>query len=211
MKFLLFFALFSLSLVSHSQTNYNKKAIELHEKAHKLMWEPGNRNQKIKQANLLLDSAIKIDPTYRLAYHRKMSNLILLKEYKRAIKMADSATKIKPVLEILICKGALLTKIGEPDAAKKAYEQAIKVGQADYVAKPTSDVLCNIAVAYLLRDGQQKALDYLKKEKTKFANDPKDLKEINRVEKILPKFTVDEILGIRPPVPPPPGVKKIGV
>ena len=211
MRTLLFLALFSLSLVCHSQTNPNKKAIELYQKAHKMMWGPGERAQRIKKANLILDSAIKIDPTYQLAYQRKMSNLISLKEYKRAIKMADSATKIKPILETLTAKGALLTKVGEPDAAKKAYDQAITVGQADYAAKPASNVLCNIAIAYLLRDGQQKALDYLKKEKTKFANDPEGLKQINEVEKTLPKLTVDNLLGIRPPVAPPPGVKKIGV
>lgn len=211
MRTTLFLILFGLNLVCHSQTNDKKKAIELYQKAHKLSIGPGDLNKKLKQANLLLDSAIQIDPTYGMAYSRKMTNLIAIKEYKSAIQVADAVLKIKPILEILTGKGALLTKTGALDAAKKTYDQAITVGQADYAAKPSANVLCNIAVVYMLRDGQQKALDYLKKEKSKFANDPKGMKQITEVEKELPKLTVDKLLGIRPPTIPPPGVKKIQV
>ncbi|MGF1925178.1 MAG: hypothetical protein ACQUHE_13450 [Bacteroidia bacterium] len=87
--------------------------------------------------------------------------------------------------------------------AKKAYSLALEVGKANYLAKPSANLLCNVAVVHLLLNGQQKAFDFLRTEKIKFLSDPRSAKQLAEFEKILPNFTMDNILGIK--------VKKPGV
>ncbi len=161
----------------------------------KVIWGPGDFNNNLKQANLLLDSAIKTDPKYIIAYQNKLNNLIHLQVYKRAINVADSLLKIKSIPEIITTKGFLLQKTGNMVAAKQCYHKALKDSQAMYESKPSAGTLCNIAYLHSLINGQQKALEYLNRQKIKFSKEPRALKQINHFEKDLPNLTVDKMLG----------------
>lgn len=197
MRAIIFFMLLGLSLSGRSQSTPHKKAIELNNRAIKVRSESGDLSMKLKKSNLILDSAIKADPKYLMPYSNKLNNLIALGEYQQAIEIAESASKIRPFLEMLTAKGALLQKTGKLPEAKKAYSLALEVGKANYLAKPSANLLCNITVVHLLLNGQQKAFHFLRTEKIKFISDPRSAKQLAEFEKILPKLTLDNILGIR--------------
>lgn len=169
---------------------------------------PDEFAKKLKKANLILDSAIKIDPKYHIAYQNKLDNLISLREYKRALAVSDSLLKIRASLEIMTVKGVLLQKLGNTPAAKIIYQKALKVGHANYIAKPSANLVCNITVVHFFLGGKQKALNFLDAERKKFANEPKSLKQIDAVENFLPILTVDLILRDRPQPTQTKGAKK---
>ncbi|MEJ5994960.1 hypothetical protein WG904_11080 [Pedobacter sp. Du54] len=197
MKAILFFILLALNLPCEAQSSVRQKSISLNNKAIKVSRELGDRNKKLKQANLILDSAIRIDPTNLMPYTNKLNNLIALKEYESAIEVTNSALKVKPVLELLTAKGALLQKTGNLSEARQMYKKALNFGQNTYKLKPSSTLLCNLAVLHNLLEGKKKTLEFLNLEKANFANDPRGLKNIEAFEKILPNLTVDKILGIQ--------------
>ncbi|MGF1925177.1 MAG: hypothetical protein ACQUHE_13445 [Bacteroidia bacterium] len=87
MRVILFFILLGLSLPGRSQSTPHKKAIELNNRAIKVRSESGDLSMKLKKSNLILDSAIKLDPKYLLTYSNKLNNLIALGEYQQAIEI----------------------------------------------------------------------------------------------------------------------------
>jgi tetratricopeptide (TPR) repeat protein len=79
-----------------------------------------------------------------MPYQNKLINLISLKEYKRAINVADSGLKIKPIPEITTANGFLLQKTGNLAAAKQSYLKALNDSQASYNSNPSVSALINI-------------------------------------------------------------------
>ncbi len=191
-QLLLFFSLFCLAC--HSQTPvFNKKAIELNDKAVKILHGSGSLISRIALSNNTLDSAILIDPNYTMAYQNKLNNLITVKSYDNAIDVANSIYKLKPSIEIGTAKSALLYKKGKLDEARANLDQTIKQAEKQYRNKSNPTLLCNIAVAYLLNNQRKKAFDLLDSQINNF-ND-KEKKHINTFKNYLPAFTYDDILN----------------
>lgn len=191
-KLLFLFTLISLAYQLRAQV-FNKKAIELNDKAVKNLQGNGSLNYRIEKSNRLLDSAILIEPKYTIAYQNKLNNLITIKSYNEAIAVANSLYKMKPSIEIGTAKSALLHKKGNFEEARSNFDQVIKQAERQYHDKPNSTLLCNIAVAHFLNNQRQKAFDLLDSQINKF-ND-KDKKQINAFKRLLPSFTYDEILN----------------
>ena len=191
-KYLFLLTLISLACQSQAQV-FNKKAIELNDKAVKILQGSGSLGYRIEKSNRLLDSAISIDPKYTIAYQNKLNNLITIKSYNEAITVANSLYKIKPSIEIGTAKSALLHKKGNIEEVRSNFDQVIRQAEKQYLSQPNPTLLCNIALAHFLNNQRQKALDLLDSEVNKF-ND-KDKKQINAFKRLLPSFTYDEILN----------------
>ncbi|GAB1463600.1 tetratricopeptide repeat protein [Pedobacter sp.] len=196
MRFLLALATCALVYAPQQQVlpNHNK-AKEFNNRAIKLTLEQGRFEDKLERANRLLDSAILIDPNYVVARQNKLNNLITLKKYDLAISSADEILKRKSSIEIATAKAALLHKKGKNKEVKQVFDKEISMAIDKYKKKPSSTLLCNIALAYFLNGEKEKALNLLDTEKQKFTNDIKTKQQIEAFRKQLPSFTFDKVLN----------------
>lgn len=107
-------------------TTFSKKAIELNNKAI-LLINNGNETDYMKALDLL-NKAINIDSTYYMAYSNKITVLIRLKEYDKAIKTCKYlVTNIKQDYpEAFTILGILYDKLNKKKNAEHYYKKAIK-------------------------------------------------------------------------------------
>jgi tetratricopeptide (TPR) repeat protein len=197
MKLRLLIILLVLNLLSSAQQpSFNKKAVELNNKAIQIINGPGEKFKKVNQANLLLDEAIKLDSRYTVAYSNKLQNLISIQNFKRAINVADSLIKIKPYMGVYTAMGLLQQKTGNLKTATLNYNKALTLGLADYFKKPSPTMLCELSNLYFLISGKEKAISFLNSEKEKFRANIQGYTQIEWFAKELPNSTVNKLLGI---------------
>ena len=193
MKYTNFLAFCLLISSCHSQVaTTNEIAVNLQKQASKIARDTGTLSSNLEKANILLDSAILLEPRYIMAYQSKLDNLITLKRYDEAITLADAILELKPSIEIGTVKSALLYKKGKNGEARKTLSQAIAKANDEYRKKPSSNLLGNIAIAYVLNSEKEKAVEFIDNEKVKYGS--KEKKQIEAIRNYLPSFTYDEIL-----------------
>lgn len=209
MKFIFFLFLSLANFASQAQTPINKKALDFNNRAIKVMQGQGTLINRVDKSNQLLDSAITLAPTYIIAHQNKLNNLITIKNYDKALEVSDAILKLNPSIEIGTAKAALLHKKGKVSESKKSLSESIAQAYEKYKSKPSSNLLCNIAVAYFLNGEKQKALNLLATEKTKFSK--KERLQIDGIGQQLPSFTFDVILNTHKAKFKPSFVRKLAI
>lgn len=105
------------------KTIYNPIAIELNNRASGYMVV-----QKYDSALLYLDSAIKVDKDYYIAFGNKSSVYCALKDYKNSLEETKQLLTIKPELaESWVIGGMLCEKLGDTLNALIYYKRSIEL------------------------------------------------------------------------------------
>lgn len=132
------------------QRTFPKKgALELNNKAIALGSKYGSNQDSLKKAITLLDSAIEIDPTYKLAYINKGVMLCTLGSYQEMLKVLDKAIQLDKVNpQLVIIEGHILEKTG------RNYEAMLKYRKADsiynvLIKSKTNSIQNKVDKAYL--------------------------------------------------------------
>lgn len=128
-----YFSLFSLITIfsigcsqqtdnTKSEIKYNKTAIALNNQATSfVLTNPDS-------ALILLDSAIKIDPSYYLAYNNKAGIYTSQKRLKKALKELEMVIKVKPDLaEAYGAVGSLTHILGDSIKAREYYIKGLEI------------------------------------------------------------------------------------
>lgn len=194
--------------VPQTTPSYNQKAIDLNNKAVKEIMKPGIYQEKLRKANEILDSAIKIDPKYPVAYQNKISNLISLKDYKSGIKVADLLLEIQPLDATRIKRAVMIEKTGDRNQALQIYKQVYKRFLSTFNKSPTGISLTDLSYITFLIEGKEKAFQKLKAGKKRLSKDDQNIKMVDDLERKLPTLTIDKILGVNPDIHVPLHIKK---
>jgi len=120
---LIFSGLISCEKKEIKSIQYNSKAIEINNKAVKLMI-----NHKLDSALILYDKAIKLDDKYYLPHSNKIGIYLELKEYDKALLESELVIKKKPDLaEGWFFSGLLNEKQGNIDKSITYYKKSIEI------------------------------------------------------------------------------------
>lgn len=150
---------------------YDAKAIELNNKAVKLM-----REYKNDSALILFDEAIETDESYYMPHTNKASIYIGQREYKRGLNEFELALEKKPDLaEGWTMAGMLSEKLGDSVKAVKYYQKSVEMFNKR-IADPTQkDKLVpnrlSRALALILMGNEKEGRDELNKLKAEKPND----------------------------------------
>jgi tetratricopeptide (TPR) repeat protein len=105
------------------EKNYNPKAIELNNKACKMM-----SRVEYDSALILFDQAIKLDKTYYIPHANKISIYTERKQFDKALDESDKVVKIAPDLaEGWAMGGMLHERQGDVETAMKYYRKSIEI------------------------------------------------------------------------------------
>lgn len=169
---LLVFSLFLISCNSTEKENvYNTKAIELNNEAVEFL-----KTEKLDSALICLDKAIKIDPTYYVAYGNMMNVYCKLKDFKNALLVAEKQIEQKPDLaEGWTFAGMLNEKLGDNLKALKYYNKSIEIFDERIANSDKQENLkanrLNRAVSLVLSGEEQKGREELQKLKETYPED----------------------------------------
>jgi tetratricopeptide (TPR) repeat protein len=109
-----------------SQGPYNPKAIELNNRAVKLI-----NQYKNDSALLLLDKAIDIDESYYMPHSNKVNIYVSQADYKKALRESELAIEKRPDLaEGWTMAGLLNEKLGDTLKAQQYYQKSIDLFEA---------------------------------------------------------------------------------
>lgn len=118
----------------------------------------------VKRAIDLLDEAIAIDPSYRLAYSNKIQFQMYLKDKEGALETFSQLERLGALDPVrLLYKGMLLELNGRKKEAMDVYAQVVSLFRKQLEEKPDVTVLMNYALAVYLKDGKKYAYDDLNK------------------------------------------------
>ena len=168
---------------------YDKKAIELNNEATLIL---SKNPDSLRKANKLLDSAIKIDPGYTIAYGNKIQTLVKLKEYQEALKWNDSLIAISPIAETIMFKGLLIEKLSGKSEAIKTYQSSYKLFATRYTSSVNLGNLKNLCVNEMLLNGKIRAISLLDKEESKFTSN--EMNDLNDFRRYLAELSIDSFL-----------------
>lgn len=122
----------------------------------------------INKAISLLDEAIAIDPSYKLAYGNKAQYLLMLGEKKRAL---DTILQIKEIASedpfYLLYKGMLLEANGNKAMALEDYTKGTLLFEKNLKENPTEGDFMNYMLGLYLRDNKIYSVDEIEKTKPK--------------------------------------------
>lgn len=122
----------------------------------------------IKKAISLLNEAIAIDPSYKLAYGNKAQYLLMLGEKKRAL---ETILQIKEIASgdpfYLLYKGMLLEANGNKVMALEDYKKGTLLFEKNLKENPTEGDFMNYMLGLYLRDNKIYSVDEIEKTKPK--------------------------------------------
>jgi len=148
----------------HGQQN-RANAQAINNRALKLYQEHSNDKDSLERAITLLDSAIKIYPTYKLAYINKGAIYCLLGSYQEMLKVLDKAIVLdKENPQLFIIQGHILEKTGRNYEAMLKYRKADSIYSTLIKSKPNS-IRDKVDKAYLqcfLTNKEQGIIEYEK-------------------------------------------------
>ena len=118
----------------------------------------------VQRAIDLLDEAIAIDPSYRLAYSNKIQFQMYLKDKEGALETFSQLERLGALDPVrLLYKGMLRELNGRKKEAMDVYAQVVSLFRKQLGEKPDVTVLMNYALAVYLKDGKKYAYDDLNK------------------------------------------------
>ena len=138
------------------------KAVEKNIQAVNAVHGHMSSTDSIKKAISLLNEAIAIDPSYKLAYGNKAQYLLMLGEKKRAL---ETILQIKEIASgdpfYLLYKGMLL------EAALEDYKKGTLLFEKNLKENPTEGDFMNYMLGLYLRDNKIYSVDEIEKTKPK--------------------------------------------
>lgn len=142
----------------------SSKAVEKNNQAVKAVINHSDNPDSLNKAISLLDEAIAIEPSYKLAYGNKAKYLMALGQKEKALRTfleIEELASQDPYY--LLEKGMLLEENAKQDLALKAYKQATSLFEQRLKDKPTEADLMNYTMALFLRDNKTYSLEEIEK------------------------------------------------
>lgn len=140
------------------------KAVEKNNQAVKAVVNHSDNPDSLNKAISLLDEAIAIEPSYKLAYGNKAKYLMGLGQKEKALRtMLEIEELASQDPYYLLEKGMLLEENAKQDLALKAYKQATSLFEQRLKDKPTEADLMNYTMALFLRDNKTYSLEEIEK------------------------------------------------
>lgn len=143
--------------------NYAPEAVAKNNEAVKLR-NKLTEKKDIEKAVRLLDEAIAIDPSYKLAYTNKARFLMYLGEKEKALNtilQMEEMDAENPYY--LVYKGMLLEENAKKKLATAAYTQAVSLYEKRLKEKPAEADLINYVLALYLRDNKKYTWEEMEK------------------------------------------------
>lgn len=133
------------------------KANELNNNSLNVVFKGQNRKESYKIAIKLLDSAIALDPGFKVLYSNKFQDLCAIKDYEGALKVNGKLLKLYPSTpEIILGRGLVFHKLGMDNKAAQYFKQSYTIYTKQYAQTYSLSVLENLAFnKYLLFIGIQ--------------------------------------------------------
>lgn len=176
------------------------KAVEKNNQAVKAVINHSDDPDSLNKAISLLDEAIAIEPSYKLAYGNKAKYLMGLGQKEKALRtMLEIEELASQDPYYLLEKGMLLEENAKQDLALKAYKQATSLFEQRLKDKPTEADLMNYTMALFLRDNKTYSLEEVEKKYPKvFSASVRQFTEMmNRFYNKKREDAIHEILGGR--------------
>lgn len=190
MKYCLLLIFCPLFVFSQISKQVNKpKALELNNKAFKLLLVTSNRDTKENIRILkILDSATNIDPKLNSAISNKVKPLLSLKRYSLALETIKKAIKNSPNdANLLIREGVIYEcYFAKKSQAALSYQKAYNILLQKKQKTSNSSSFNDQELAYVLMfcKGKDAALAYLEKISTNY-KDQKNLKQISQLKQFI--------------------------
>ena len=142
------------------QTGYpNQEAVKKNNEAVAAVSLHYKNPDSLQKAIRLLDEAIGIDPTYKLAYTNKAQYLLYLHEKAKALEVIlqiEHLEKDNP--EYYVYRGMLLEVNGREEEAQQSYAKAIPLQERRLRKEKELGALMNYAFALYIKDGKERTL-----------------------------------------------------
>lgn len=148
------FLLFCVS-TSFAIAQYSPKAIEKNTQAVKTVMLHIDNPDSLNKAIRLLDEAIAIDPSYKLAYENKAHYLMAQGQKENALKTLLQIEELASQDPYYVLgKGLMLEENAKKERAMEAYKQAVSLFETRLKEKPNEADLMNYVFALFLRDNK---------------------------------------------------------
>ena len=142
-------------------THYpNQEAVKKNNEAIAIMRWHVTDTDSLKKAIRLFDEAIRIDPTYKLAYTNKAQYLLYLHEKAKALEVIlqiEHLEKDNP--EYYVYRGMLLEVNGREEEAQQSYAKAIPLQERRFWKQKDLRSFTNYAFTLYIKDGKERTLE----------------------------------------------------
>ena len=183
-----------ISSCSFGQAMENPRAVSLNNEALKLVTtKKSTKKDSFKIVFKLLDSAIKIDPNYKMAYSNKIYYLTQIERWKEALKYTEILQKLSPPSgELLSGKADILKKLKRNEQALVSYREALKILETEYKKNHWVVKLMNLSyVRFRIYDKIDSAYSLIDREKYRYKDSALAKKQLFAFKrKILPEIAV---------------------
>lgn len=157
------FLLFCVS-TSFAVAQYSPKAIEKNNQAVKIVMLHISNPDSLSKAIRLLDEAIAIDPSYKLAYENKSKYLMAQGHKEDALKTLLQIEELASQDPYYVLgKGLMLEENAKKERAMEAYKQAVTLFEKRLKEKPNEADLMNYVFALFLRDNKYYPFEEIEK------------------------------------------------
>ncbi len=171
---------------------YKDEAVKLNDKAMLLTSSPELSKQILDSALILLNNAIRIDPTYYIAYVNKAAILLEMREREKALATVTKLLTIKPnLIEAMSLQGVILHCLGRNREAQAKFDDLLSVIEKKIKAYPDSvNLRLTYAIQLIISGRQEAGITEYRKQLADHPNNP----DVVNMREIIEGFDREQYL-----------------